>query len=167
LPILPTAVRLERRRAVRTNDPQILEAVVVRNAVDVVEDQRHPLPAPDLVLTAELTARCLDPFREQTALQMAAVIRGMLDEQFAERRRWLVQRLPPDRILVEVRGAHAPQLDVLLDRPVVAPCGAQVELAQRFAVRTRTRDRRAQFGFGEADLARHEHMFARPPDRTT
>ena len=34
-------MRVERRRAVRADDPQVLEPVVVGDAVDVVEDQRH------------------------------------------------------------------------------------------------------------------------------
>ena len=47
-------MRLERGGAVRANDAQILEPVVGRHTVDVVEDQRHLTPAPDLTLTAEL-----------------------------------------------------------------------------------------------------------------
>ena len=50
--VLPAAVRLERRGAVRADDAQVLEPVVIRNAVDVVEDQRERPSAPALTLAA-------------------------------------------------------------------------------------------------------------------
>jgi hypothetical protein len=65
-------VRVQRRGAVRAHDPEILEAVVVPDAVDVVEDQRHAGAAPRLVLTAELADRRLDALAVETVLQMSA-----------------------------------------------------------------------------------------------
>src|SRR5262249_10188387 len=54
--VLPTTMRVQRRGTVRANDPQVLDAVVVWHAVDVVEDQGHARPVPVLVLTTELAA---------------------------------------------------------------------------------------------------------------
>jgi hypothetical protein len=47
-------VRVERRGAVGTDDPQVLEAIVVRHAVDVVKHERHVAAAPQLTLAAQL-----------------------------------------------------------------------------------------------------------------
>jgi hypothetical protein len=120
---------LECRRAVRADDPQVLEPVVVENAVDVVEDHRHRLPSPELALPAKLAPRLLDPLREQASLQMSTLVRRMRDEEFGERPRWPVQRLASDGVLIEVVGRYPPKSDVLLDRPVVASRGTQMKLA--------------------------------------
>jgi hypothetical protein len=154
----------ECRRAVRADDPQVLEPVVVENPVDVVEDQRHRLPSPELTLPAKLASRLLDPLREQASLQMSTVVRRMRDEEFRERSRWPVQRFASDGVLIEVVGRDSPESDVLLDRPVIASRGTQMKLAQCLAVRTRGRDRRSQLRFREADLGWHEQMFARGSD---
>jgi hypothetical protein len=47
-------MHLERRSAVGTNDPEILETVVIRHTVDVIDDERHPRPVPALSLAAQL-----------------------------------------------------------------------------------------------------------------
>lgn len=49
------AMSLERGGAVRADDPQVLEAVVIRYSIDVIEHKRHPLTLPDLILAAHLT----------------------------------------------------------------------------------------------------------------
>src|SRR6185436_7209341 len=54
--LVPAAVRVEGGVAVRTHDPQVLEAMVVVRAVDVVEHERHATPAPHLSLAAALAA---------------------------------------------------------------------------------------------------------------
>jgi len=46
-------VRVEGGRAVRADDAQILKAIVIADAVDVIEDQAHGSAAPQLVLTAQ------------------------------------------------------------------------------------------------------------------
>src|SRR5919206_1789870 len=86
-PVLPAAVRVERRIAVRAHDAQVLDPVVVVHAVDVIEDQRHPPPVPDLALPAELTSALLEPGREQALLQLPAVGPRALDQELCERRR--------------------------------------------------------------------------------
>jgi hypothetical protein len=122
-------MRVKRRGAVRADDAEVLEPIVIRHAVDVVEDQSHRLPAPHLVLAAELASRLLDPLREQPALQMPAVIRRVLHEELGEGRRQPMKRLAPDRVLIEMFSADTPERGVLLDRPVVAARGAEMDLA--------------------------------------
>jgi hypothetical protein len=122
-------VRVKRRGTVRADDAEVLEAIVIRHTVDVVEDQGHRLPAPHLVLAAELASCLLDPLREQPALQMTAMIRRALHEELGERRRRPVERLAPDRVLIEMFSADIPERGVLLDRPVVSARGAEMDLA--------------------------------------
>ena len=55
-PQVPPAVGVERRGAVRAEDPQVLEPVVVRDAVAVVQDQRQAPTPPLLALPALLAA---------------------------------------------------------------------------------------------------------------
>jgi hypothetical protein len=50
-------------RAVRTNHLQVLQAVVVGDAVDVVEDHGHASAPPKLALTAQFTDRLLETRR--------------------------------------------------------------------------------------------------------
>jgi len=160
LPVLAAAVGVERRRAVGADDAEVRDAVVVRHAVDVIEDQGERATAPQLALTAELATRRLDALGEQTTLQVAAVVRRVLDEQVGEGRRGSAQGFSPDCVLVEVLDADRPAADVLLDGAVVAPGGTQTDLPQRFAVRTRHRDGVPKLGLRETNLPRHEHMFA-------
>jgi hypothetical protein len=61
--ILTSAVRVERGGAVGTDDAEVLEAVVVADPVDVIEDQRHAAVTPQLPLTAQLTDRLLETGR--------------------------------------------------------------------------------------------------------
>ena len=75
----------------------------------------------------------------------------MLDEEFGEGSGDSTQGLPPDRVLVEVRDADSPALNVLPDREVVAPGGTQPDLAKRLAVRTRGRYGVTELCLGEAD----------------
>jgi hypothetical protein len=50
-------VRLQRCGAVRADDPEVVEAIVVTDAVDVIEDQRQAASAPHLTLAAQLALR--------------------------------------------------------------------------------------------------------------
>jgi hypothetical protein len=65
-----SAVCIQRRGAVRANDSQVVESVVVPDAVDVIEDQAHPLAVPILILTAELAASILEPCSVQPFLEL-------------------------------------------------------------------------------------------------
>jgi hypothetical protein len=74
------AMRVKRCRAVRAHDLQILDAVVVADAVDVVEDQRQTPSAPNLTLAAEFALRGLETGLVQPLLQLAARERRPLNE---------------------------------------------------------------------------------------
>jgi hypothetical protein len=78
---------VEGRRAVGADDPEILKAVVVGSPVDVVKDQCHPPAVPRLALSTELAASLLDPFIEETELQMVPGIGGIANEDLVERTR--------------------------------------------------------------------------------
>jgi hypothetical protein len=47
-------VGVERCGAVGADDPQVLQAIVIRDAVDVIEDQRHRPTTPIFILAAHL-----------------------------------------------------------------------------------------------------------------
>jgi hypothetical protein len=63
-PILAPAVRVESRGTVRANDLQVLQTIVIRNTVNVIEDQRHRPALPIFVLAAHLAAPVLQTLRE-------------------------------------------------------------------------------------------------------
>jgi hypothetical protein len=62
----------ERGRAVRADDAEVLEPVVVVDPVDVVQDQRQRAPPRELALAAELAATLLEAFGVQPLLQVPA-----------------------------------------------------------------------------------------------
>jgi hypothetical protein len=78
--VLASAVGLECRGAIRTDNAQVLNSVVGRDAVDVVEDQRHRSTAPGVGLAAKLANTHLDALVEETILQVTTVVRRTLDE---------------------------------------------------------------------------------------
>ena len=78
------AVRPESRVAVRADDLEVLEAVVVGPAVDVVKDERHLAAAPVLSLAAELAATLLQAGLVQALLEMASVVGTAGHEHFFE-----------------------------------------------------------------------------------
>jgi len=82
---VPPAVCLERRSAVRAHDAQVLDPIVVADAVDVIEDQRHASPAPHLTLAAELALTRLEARLVEPLLQMATRERRALDEDLVKR----------------------------------------------------------------------------------
>src|SRR5512139_2553787 len=55
--VLAAAVGVQSRGAVGTDDSKVLESVVVVDAIDVVEDHRHRLAAPELVLSTQFAHR--------------------------------------------------------------------------------------------------------------
>jgi hypothetical protein len=107
--VLAAAVRLERRSAVGANDPQVLKAVVVRHAVDVVEDQRHTLAVPLLALTAELTLPRLQPGLIKAILQLRSLVSGVLDQNLCQWLRSVSLEAFGLRLgCIEVVGGNAP-----------------------------------------------------------
>src|SRR4051794_4890126 len=140
-PAVAPAMRVERGVAVRADDPQVPEPVVVMHAVDVVEDQGHAAPAPRLALTAQLTAPVLDPLREEALLEASAWIRGAFDQRLGQRQGGSRERRPASRVRVEVvdRDAPAPPR-VGADRGVVAARRSHPEPPQRLGIRPRCGD---------------------------
>jgi hypothetical protein len=64
-------MRLQRRCAIRTNNSQVLEAIVVPDAVDVIKDERHATAVPVVVLSTELADRLLDALVIEALLEVA------------------------------------------------------------------------------------------------
>jgi hypothetical protein len=62
---------LKRCGAVRADDPEVLETIVVADAVDVVEDQRQTSAIPCFVLAAEFADRALDTLVVEPLLEVA------------------------------------------------------------------------------------------------
>jgi hypothetical protein len=65
---------IQGRRAIRAKYPEILDAIVVANTVDVVENQGHLPAVPLLFLSALLTFPLLQPLRVKSPLEGAARI---------------------------------------------------------------------------------------------
>jgi len=69
----------------------------------VIEDQRHAPAAPLLALAAELTPPLFDLLRVQPALERAAVVGRVLDEDLVQKTGVVTGRLP--RAVIEmIRG---------------------------------------------------------------
>jgi hypothetical protein len=133
--VAPT-VRVQRSCAVRAHDPEVLEPVVGRDSVDVIEDQSHSKTTPEFALAAQLASALLDACRVEPALQAATGIGRSLDQDLLERR-----DLPPSERLslhepgIEVIDRYPPQLDVLLEREVVPPGRSHAKPAEGFGIR--------------------------------
>jgi hypothetical protein len=156
-------VSVQRGGAVGAEDPQVLEAVVVRDAVDVIDDQRHALAPPKLTLAALLAAALLEPLAEETLLEVLAAVRRVADEDLGDRDRLsAVRRAPPRR--AKMAGVDAPPARVALDRRGVAAGGAIAEPAQGLRPGDGRGDRPLELLPGEPGSAFHEHMFVFHPD---
>jgi hypothetical protein len=128
------AVCRERRVAVRADDPKVLEPVVRRDSVDVIQDERHLTAVPDLALAAELTVPCLDTGRVETLLEVAPVVGGVLD-QHGFKGRWFASNLRGTHcIRIEVLHRDPPQRDVLLNGPGVATRRPQAQATENLRV---------------------------------
>ena len=125
-------VGVQRRGAVRAHDPQVLEAVVGRLAVDVVEDQRHPLAAPQLALAAELAGALLQALAVQAALEVAAVVARSAHEDFRHAARPVGRAQSGDapRHRIEVLRGDAGAPCEFLERAEVAAGGTEAKPAE-------------------------------------
>jgi hypothetical protein len=105
---------VERRGAARTQDPQILEPVIVAHTVHVVEDQSQPSGLPQLARAAHLADPQLETFRIETLLELDAGERRPLDEDLVERpcnEPSPEQRRATRCVRVEVVDRNAPHLE--------------------------------------------------------
>ena len=155
-PVLATAMCVERGGAVGTDDPQVLQSVVVAHAVGVIEDEPHRLAMPQLALTAQLADGTLDTGFIQPGLEVAARVRGATDEDLSQRlalRGACVTSVSG----VEMLSPDVPAQEPFLEERSIASCGAEPQQAQGLRVGERLRYRVARLGFR---VFRHEQMFA-------
>jgi hypothetical protein len=68
-------VRVQGGGAVRAHDAQILDAMIVADAVDVVEDQGHRSAVPNLVLTTQLASSLFQSRVEEALLEVSPCVR--------------------------------------------------------------------------------------------
>jgi hypothetical protein len=125
-------MRVQRRIAVRAQEAEVLEAIVVPYAVDVVEDQPHAQASPHLALPTHLASKLLEPRFDEPALQPLTLVSGSLHEHLVERYRLAPGRTRPAP--VEVVRRDAPQREVLLQGRLIAPRGTHPEPDQRVEV---------------------------------
>jgi hypothetical protein len=166
--ILPPAMRIESRRAIGADDLEILEAIVVGNAVDVIEDQRHPATAPHLVLATQLAYPRLQTGLEQARLEVRAWIARPFDQDMAQGD-WISLKCVVARaIRIEVVGWYLPYLlDVPAEGPMVAPSRAHAQSPEGVRVAARRRHGGTRFLLGVSRPSRrHERMFASAGDAT-
>jgi hypothetical protein len=158
---IPTAVRFERRGAVGADHPKVLEPVVVRDAVDVVEHQRHAAATPVLALTAQLTLRRQEAGIEQTSLQVEAVVRRVLHENFVERN--LISASCPSTpyVGVEMVCLDVPPPGPLLKGPIIRALDGIAEVSERVGPARRLLDGGPRVGFGEGWSPRHQRTYVR------
>jgi hypothetical protein len=71
--------------AVRADDAEVLQPVVVAPAVDVIEDETHRVTAPELSLAAQLAPARFQAVRPEALLERAARVRRPGDEDLLER----------------------------------------------------------------------------------
>jgi hypothetical protein len=122
------------RCAVRTEDAQVLEPVVVADAVDVVEDQGQLCAAPDFALSAELASSILQPFLVQALLEIGAAVRGVLDEDVFEGQFLSTPEAPVTGMRVEVVDRDSPDRNPLPQHPPRPAGGTEAEPAKRLCV---------------------------------
>jgi hypothetical protein len=132
-------MRLQRRGAVRAHDAQVLDPVVVTDAVDVIQDQGHSASAPHLALAAELALTHLQPRLVEPLLQMATRERRAGDEDLFKRsfrHARARERVATRGVRIEVIHRDPPDLGcVPLERSPVVAARAHPETPQRLRVR--------------------------------
>jgi len=108
--VTAAAVGVERRVAVRADDPQVPDPVVVRDAVDVVEDEPHDAASPHLVLPTKLAVSRLESGGEQPCLETSSAVAGMLDEHLLESNGISAERAVASAVGIEMIGGDLPDL---------------------------------------------------------
>jgi hypothetical protein len=157
--VLATAVRLERRGAVRTDDAKVLEPVVAPLAVDVVQDEGDALAAPELALATHLAppllqAECVEPPFDHPAGVLRVTHEHLLDRQLT-----VLEAAAPCPVGIEVVRRDLP--DLVRPPPeygVVAAGVADTQPSEGLTPVRGRRDRLARVSLGVS--AWHERMFA-------
>jgi hypothetical protein len=110
---LSSTVRIQRSSTVRTRDSEVLEAIVVRDAVDVVEDHPQRTTTPHRTLATKLANGSLEFRLIQASLELHPREAGVFDENLVERKSSNESSTPRREIGVEVIGIDLPDLGVL------------------------------------------------------
>jgi hypothetical protein len=142
--VLPAAVSVEGRRAVRADDPEVVEPVVVSYAVDMVKDQPHPPAAPGVALSAQLAPGDLHALVIEALLEAASAVRRPLDEDLFQWDAGTPPAFTGGRVLIEVVGRDAELGRSPLQRPPVAARWAVPKATKRLGPRPRPGDRDTQ-----------------------
>ncbi len=158
------AMRLERRGAVGADDPEVLEAVVVRHPVDVIEYERHLSTMPVLPLAAQLARARLEPGLEQSLLELPARIVRSSNHDLVERSAYAPARRP--RVQGWGRNAQpgCPSSAPSVERSDVATLRPITERSQHLAPVGGLRDGRAERRFSERGTSGMTRTLVRMPD---
>jgi hypothetical protein len=148
-PVLTSTVGVKRGGAVGAHDAEVLKPIVVRNAVYVIEDQRHRAAAPIFALAAKLTTSQLVALRIEPFLQLAAGVVRVLDQDLDERLGCLRRRRSLRRPSVEMSGWKLPDvIDPMAKQRMIAAGGTEPESPQDLGVGSAFCDRRFGFSLG-------------------
>jgi hypothetical protein len=162
--VVATAVGLQRRSAIRAHDLEVLEPVVGRDAVDVIEDQRHGLSTPLLSLPAQLALPAFHALAEQTPLQGSAVVVRVDDENLIEGSAFGRPRIAPRPVRIKVPGLDPMALDQVPECLEVSSGRAKTERPESLGQAARRRDRIAHLLLGVGKSPRHTRTLVRAPD---
>ena len=162
--VVAPAVGLQRRSAIRAHDLEVLEPVVVRYAVDVIEDQRHRPSEPLLSLPAQFALPALQALAEQSPLQISAVVVRVRHENLVEGPRLARDRIALGPVRIKVPGVNPMALDQVPERLEVSSGRAKTKRPESLGQAARRRDRIAHLLLGVAKSPRHTRTLVRAPD---
>ena len=120
-PDIASAPRRSKRMAVRAEQPKIVDAVVVRHTVDVVEFERYGLPHP-LGSSAPSAATLHHSLGQEACGKVTCAVRRVLDENLAQAPlpRVPSSRIPNPCLPRPVGCIEAESSDVTSDRSMIA-----------------------------------------------
>jgi hypothetical protein len=162
--VVATTVGLQGRGAVRAHDLEVLEPVVGRDPVDVIEDQRHGLSAPLLSLPAQPALSAFHALAEQAPLQGSAVVVRVDDENLIEGSAFGRPRIAPRPVRIKVPGLDPMALDQVPERLEVSSGRAKTKRPESLGQAARRRDRIAHLFLGVVKSPRHTRTLVRAPD---
>jgi hypothetical protein len=123
-------MRIERRSAVRADDPEVFQPVIVSLAVDVVKNQAEGPAEPELTLTAQLAMPRLKPVRPEASLQRSAGVGRTTDQDLVKRTNTRTRCFRIAGVGIEVIGDDPPAVGPQTQRPPVTTGGTEAELTQ-------------------------------------
>lgn len=159
--VLPPTVGIQGGGAVWTDQPKILQSMVIANAIDVVEYQRHWSTSPKLALTAKLAHRLLPTLTQETTLDVLSRVSRVPYENIRQRPLPPLQIPTPSCTRVEVLGRDLPYRGVFLENPPGTASRAQTEPAQALRPRQGSCDRLSCLPLGVAQLPPRHRTYVR------